>query len=110
MTVSGVAIFIPLHLHIHLLQSLFLVCFSAHFFLDLSPTDEAADLIEYVQALRDMSHLNPRGLGLPFYRRYMLDVLLLIGVALALFLAIFIRLIQLVVKICLGVTRKTKTS
>ena len=75
-----------------------------------SPTDEAADLIEYVQALRDMSHLNPRGLGLPFYRRYMLDVLLLIGVALALFLAIFIRLIQLVVKICLGVTRKTKTS
>ena len=42
-----------------------------------SPVSEAADWIEYTQAVGGLQHLQPRGLDLPLYKYYFLDVLLL---------------------------------
>ncbi|KAJ7334416.1 hypothetical protein OS493_014730 [Desmophyllum pertusum] len=41
-----------------------------------SPLQEAADWIEYTQAVGGLQHLRPRCLDLPFYKLYFLDVLL----------------------------------
>lgn len=72
-----------------------------------TPTEEAADLIEYLQIVGDMSHLKPKGLELPFYKLYMLDVLLLIGIALAVVVVIFVWVVKLVARKCFGVSKKT---
>ena len=43
-----------------------------------TPVQEAADWIEYTQAQGGLPYLRPRGLDLPFYQLYLLDILLLI--------------------------------
>ena len=44
---------------------------------------EAADWIEYTQAQGGLQFLRPRGLDLPFYQLYCLDILLLAFLILA---------------------------
>ncbi|EDO30401.1 predicted protein, partial [Nematostella vectensis] len=46
-----------------------------------APVAEAADLVEYVQALGHVDHLKPRGFSMPIYQLYMLDVLAVLVVA-----------------------------
>ena len=75
-----------------------------------TPTEEAADLIEYLQIVGDMSHLKPKELELPFYKLYMLDVLLLIGIAVAIVLMSFVWLVKSIFRMCFRVSKKTKTS
>lgn len=41
-----------------------------------SPVQEAVDWIEYTHAVNGLPHLRPRCLDLPFYKLYLLDVLL----------------------------------
>jgi len=43
-----------------------------------SPVQEAADWIEYTQAVGGLQHLRPQGLDLPFYKLYLLDILLVL--------------------------------
>ena len=40
------------------------------------PVKEAADWVEYTLALGGLPFLRPRGLDLPFYQLYLLDILL----------------------------------
>jgi len=42
-----------------------------------TPAQEAADWVEYTQAQGGLQYLRPRGLDLPFYQLYFLDMLLL---------------------------------
>ena len=42
-----------------------------------TPAQEAADWVEYTQAQGDLQYLRPRGLDMPFYQIYFLDMLLL---------------------------------
>lgn len=42
-----------------------------------TPAQEAADWVEYTQAQGGLQHLRPRGLDMPFYQLYFLDMLLL---------------------------------
>ena len=51
------------------------------------PVKEAADWVEYTLALDGSPFLRPRGLDLPFYQLYLLDILLL--AFLILFLTVF---------------------
>jgi hypothetical protein len=71
---------------------------------------EAADLVEYVQAVGNLDHLKPKGLELPFYQLYMLDVLLVLLLVTAVVLVILKALLNLVMKMCCGVSKKTKMS
>ena len=41
------------------------------------PVKEAADWVEYTQAQGGLQYLRPRGLDLPFYQFYLLDILFL---------------------------------
>ena len=43
-----------------------------------TPVQEAADWVEYTQAQGGLQYLRPRGLDLPFYQLYFLDMLLLV--------------------------------
>ena len=43
-----------------------------------TPAHEAADWIEYTQAQGGLQYLRPRGLDMPFYQIYFLDMLLLV--------------------------------
>ena len=51
------------------------------------PVKEAADWVEYTLAQGGLPFLRPRGLDLPFYQLYLLDILLL--AFLVLFLTVF---------------------
>ena len=42
------------------------------------PIKEAADWVEYTQAQGGLQYLRPRGLDLPFYQLYLLDILFLV--------------------------------
>ena len=42
------------------------------------PVQEAADWVEYTLAQGDLQHLRPKSLDLPFYKLYLLDVLLVV--------------------------------
>lgn len=76
-----------------------------------APEKEAADVVEYVQALRNLDHLKPRGLNLPFYQLYMLDVIFVILLAVVLLLFALKALLGFVVKLCCrGGTKKPKMS
>ena len=43
-----------------------------------SPLQETADWIEYTKAVGGLQHLRMRGLDLPFYKLYLLDILLVL--------------------------------
>jgi len=58
-----------------------------------TPVQQAADWVEYTQAKGSLAHLRPRGLDLPFYQLYLLDILfvaflLLMGVFVAVYLLV----------------------
>ena len=42
-----------------------------------APAQEAADWVEYMQSQGGLQYLRPRGLDMPFYQLYLLDMLLL---------------------------------
>jgi glucuronosyltransferase len=72
------------------------------------PAKEAADLVEYVQAVGNLDHLKPRGLDLPFYKLYMLDVLLVLGLVIVLVLYLIAALVKAVFRFCCGSSKKIK--
>ena len=51
-----------------------------------TPIQQAADWVEYTQAQGGLAHLRPRGLDLPFYQLYLLDV---VSVAILLLMGCF---------------------
>lgn len=74
-----------------------------------TPTQEAAELIEYVLAVGDMSYLRPRDLDMPLYEVYMLDVVGVLAIALGFIVIVFVGIVRLMVRVCLGLTGgKTK--
>lgn len=75
-----------------------------------SPVEEAAEQIEYVHAVGNLSHLKPLSIDMPFYQLYMLDVLLVITVVLYLILYIIIAILKGVYHLCCGSSKKHKTS
>ena len=75
-----------------------------------TPLEEAAELIEYLHAVGNLAHLKPKGLDLPFYRLYMLDVLLILGVVLDVVLFIMVAMVKRIINLCCGTPKKTKTS
>lgn len=74
-----------------------------------TPTQEAAELLEYVLAVGSMSHLRPRALDMSFYELYMLDVLGVLGIALVFVLVVLAWMGKVFVRVCLGLSGKTKT-
>ncbi|XP_031553529.1 UDP-glucuronosyltransferase 2B7-like [Actinia tenebrosa] len=76
-----------------------------------SPVKEAADLIEYVQAVGNLDHLKPKSMTLPFYELYMLDVLFVLGIVFAVVSYILVAMCRLVCgKIFSRGPKKTKMS
>ena len=65
-----------------------------------TPVENAAELIEYLHAVGNLDHLKPKGLELPFYKLYMLDVYLVIVVVIALALVLFLFLVKNIVWFC----------
>ena len=62
-----------------------------------TPAQEAADWVEYTQAQGGLQYLRPRGLDLPFYQLYFLDIMLVVTLivvtlfSVVMFLAKFIK-------------------
>ena len=75
-----------------------------------TPLQEAAELIEYLHAVGNLAHLKPKGLELPFYQLYMLDVLLVLGLVVVLLLVVMVVVVKRVINLCSGASKKTKTS
>ena len=71
---------------------------------------EAADWVEYTQAQGGLQHLRPRGLDLPFYQLYSLDILLLVVLILAVTLRGFKILFQIMIRRLSGSTKKEKAN
>ena len=65
------------------------------------PVKEAADWVEYTQAQGGLQYLRPRGLDLPFYQLYLLDILFLAFVILVVVLFVIRFLLKSVVS-CLS--------
>ncbi|XP_001629264.2 2-hydroxyacylsphingosine 1-beta-galactosyltransferase isoform X1 [Nematostella vectensis] len=61
-----------------------------------APVEEAADHVEYVLAAGHVTHLKPRSQSMPFYRVYMLDVMAVLGLALAIAMCVFAALVRVV--------------
>jgi len=56
-----------------------------------TPAQEAADWVEYTQAQGGLQYLRPRGLDMPFYQLYFLDMLLLVTLVVMTFFFVVIR-------------------
>lgn len=69
---------------------------------------EAADWVEYTQAQGGLQHLRPRGLDMPFYQLYCLDIVLL--AFLTVFVVVFVikMLLKIVVSQLSGSSEKEK--
>ena len=65
-----------------------------------TPVQQAADWIEYTQAMGGLPHLRPRGLDLPFYQLYLLDVILVASALLVGAFAAFYSLIRCLCQVC----------
>jgi len=74
------------------------------------PVKEAADWVEYAQAQGGLQFLRPRGLDLPLYRLYCLDILLLAVLILAAALFVTRSLMKLVMASFSGSSKKEKTN
>lgn len=75
------------------------------------PFKEAADLVEYVHAVGNLDHLKPKSMTLPFYEMYMLDVIFVLGLAIAVVSYVLVLLCRLVCcKVFGSVPSKTKMS
>ncbi|XP_048588537.1 UDP-glucuronosyltransferase 2B7-like [Nematostella vectensis] len=73
-----------------------------------SPTEEAADWIEYTLRHRRLTHLRPASVHLIWYQYFLLDVMLYMGVVL-LSVAMVIRLVYKLVCSCCCRKKKAKT-
>jgi len=74
------------------------------------PIKEAADWVEYTQGQGGLQYLRPRGLDLPFYQLYLLDILFLAFLVLAVtFLAITF-LLKVIMNCLFGSSKKEKTN
>ena len=69
-----------------------------------SRLQETADWIEYTQAVGGLQHLRMRGLDLPFYKLYLLDILL---VLLLITLFILLSLKYFLTKCVVGIVMRT---
>lgn len=74
-----------------------------------TPTEEAAELLEYVLAVGSMSYLRPRALDMSFNELYMLDVLGVLAIALGFILVVLVWIVKKLARVCLGLTGKAKT-
>ena len=74
------------------------------------PIKEAADWVEYTQAQGGLQYLRPRGLDLPFYQLYLLDILLLAFLVLAVALFVLGVLLKAIMNCLLGSSKKEKTN
>jgi len=74
------------------------------------PVREAADWVEYAQAQGGLQFLRPRGLDLPFYQLYCLDILLLAFLILVAALFVIRSLIKLLMSSFSGSSKKEKTN
>jgi len=74
------------------------------------PVKEAADWMEYAQAQGGLQFLRPRGLDLPFYQLYCLDIMLLAFLILAAALFVTRSLIKLVMRSFSETTKKEKVN
>ena len=74
------------------------------------PVKEAADWVEYTLALDGLPFLRPRGLDLPFYQLYLLDILLLAFLILFLTVFAFRFLLKTVINLLLAPDVKEKAS
>ena len=74
------------------------------------PIKEAADWVEYAQAQGGLQYLRPRGLDLPFYQLYLLDILFLAFLVLAVAFLVITFLLKAIMKCLLGSSKKEKTN
>lgn len=61
-----------------------------------TPAQEAADWVEYTQAQGGLQYLRPRGLDLPFYQLFLLDILLLVTLIAIVFFFAVMRLFKFI--------------
>ncbi|KAL9988795.1 hypothetical protein ACROYT_G003283 [Oculina patagonica] len=74
------------------------------------PVKEAADWVEYTQALGGLQYLRPRGLDLPFYQLYLLDILFLAFLILVVALLAIRFMLKSVIRCLSGSTKKEKAN
>ncbi len=74
------------------------------------PVKEAADWVEYTQGLGGLQYLRPRGLDLPFYQLYLLDILFLAILILVVALLAIRFLLKSVIRCLSGSTKKEKAN
>ncbi|XP_078356215.1 LOW QUALITY PROTEIN: UDP-glucuronosyltransferase 2B20-like, partial [Oculina patagonica] len=74
------------------------------------PVKEAADWVEYTAAQGGLQYLRPRGLDLPFYQLYLLDILFLAFLVLVVALSVIRFLLKSVVRCLSGSSKKEKTN
>ena len=75
-----------------------------------SPVKEAADWVEYAQAQGGLQYLRPRGLDLPFYQLYLLDILFLVLLVSVVALFVIRLLLKSVISCLSGSSRKEKAN
>ncbi|PFX34750.1 UDP-glucuronosyltransferase 2B23 [Stylophora pistillata] len=75
-----------------------------------SPVKEAADWVEYTQAQGGLQYLRPRGLDLPFYKLFFIDVLFVVLLVLVVVLLIIILMFRSVLRCLSGSSRKQKVN
>ncbi|KAJ7334420.1 hypothetical protein OS493_014734 [Desmophyllum pertusum] len=75
-----------------------------------TPVKEAADWVEYTQAQGGLQYLRPRGLDLPFYQLYLLDILFVAFVILVVGLFDIRFLLKAILKCLLGSSNKEKVN
>ena len=69
---------------------------------------EAADWVEYTQAQGGLQHLRPRGLDMPFYQLYSLDIVLLTFLTLFIIFFVIKMLLKFVISKLSGYSEKEK--
>ncbi|KAL9988799.1 hypothetical protein ACROYT_G003287 [Oculina patagonica] len=74
------------------------------------PVKEAADWVEYTAAQGGLQYLRPRGLDLPFYQLYLLDILFLAFLAVAFSLLAIRFLLKSVIRCLSGSSKKEKAN
>ena len=75
-----------------------------------APVKEAADWVEYTQAQGGLQYLRPRGLDLPFYKLYLLDILFVAFLALVVVLFVIRLLFKSVIRCLSGSSKKEKSN
>lgn len=74
------------------------------------PIKEAADWVEYTQAQGGLQYLRPRGLDLPFYQLYLLDILFLAFLVLVVALLVIRFLLKSVISCLSRSSKKEKAN